>query len=67
MAHSNTIYHLMYGGRHYYFGSIASIYEIFTPDEFGVSIHPLWAHKITEEHPYIGKKCEGGGDKTKKE
>ena len=58
MAHSNTIYHLMYGGRHYYFGSIAFIYEDFTADELGVSIHTLWAYKITEKHPYIGKKCK---------
>ena len=58
MAHNNTIYHLVYGGRHYYFGSIASIYEAFTPSELGVSIHTLWAHKISEEHPYIGKLCE---------
>ena len=58
MTHGNTIYHLVYGGRHYYFGSIASIYEAFTPDELGVSIHTLWAYKITEEHPYIAKQCE---------
>ncbi|EKY02798.1 hypothetical protein HMPREF9134_00241 [Porphyromonas catoniae F0037] len=66
MAHSNTIYHLMYGGRHYYFGSIASIYEIFTRDEFGVSIHTLWAYKIIEEHPYIGKKSEVRGGEIKR-
>ena len=58
MTHGNTIYHLVYGGRHYYFGSIASIYEAFTPNELGVSIHTLWAYKITEGHPYIGKQCE---------
>nr|DAY26112.1 MAG TPA: hypothetical protein [Caudoviricetes sp.] len=23
-----------------------------------MSIHTLWAYKITEEHPYIGKQCE---------
>ena len=69
MAHSNTIYHLVYGGRHYYFGSIASIYEAFTPSELGVSIHTLWAHKISEEHPYIGKLCEvhRGGIKRKRQ
>lgn len=57
MRSQSTIYHLEYEGKHYYYGSIASIYEDFSRAELGVSIHTLWDYKITEDHPYVGKRC----------
>lgn len=57
MSSQSTIYHLEYKGRHYYYGSIASIYEDFSREELGVSIHTLWEYKITEDRPYLGKEC----------
>lgn len=57
MSTQSTIYHLEYRGEHRYYGSIASIYEDFTSEELGVSIHTLWSYKVTEDHPYRGSRC----------
>lgn len=54
----NTIYHVCLGdNEHYYFGSIAAIYDKFTPEQLGVSLSRLWSFGITEEHPYNNKIC----------
>ena len=53
-----TIYHVSFGDDdNHYFGSIAAIYDHFTPQELGVSKARLWAYGITEEKPYQNKKC----------
>ena len=55
----NVVYHLEFHdrqGRHY-FGSIAAIYDIFTPKEVGVSKSRLWAYKIEEGKPYRNRVC----------
>lgn len=53
-----TIYHVSFGDdENYYFGSLAAIYDRFTPSEMGVSLARLYDVAITPEKPYRNKKC----------
>jgi hypothetical protein len=54
---SNTILHVIFEGRNYYFGSITAIFDVFTPETLGVTKYRLWNYKITQEHPYHNKRC----------
>lgn len=54
----NTIYHVCFGDNdNHYFGSIAAIFEKFTPVELGVSKSRLWSFGISETRPYRNNKC----------
>ncbi len=53
-----TIYHVCFSDEeHYYFGSIAAIYERFTPKQLGVSLSRFWSFGITPERPYQNRVC----------
>lgn len=53
-----TIYHVCFGNNeHYYFGSIAAIYDKFSPEQIGVSLSRLWSFGVSSEKPYRNKKC----------
>lgn len=53
-----TIYHVCFGDdNHHYFGSIAAIFDTFTPVELGVSKSRLWSYGVTEIKPYRNNKC----------
>lgn len=43
--------------RHYYFGSVAAIFDTFTPDELGVSLPTLWNHGLSHDRPYKNNRC----------
>lgn len=45
------------GKTDYFYGSLSAIFTNFTPEEIGCKVHRLWNLKITEDEPYIGKKC----------
>ena len=48
-----TIYHVSFGDdNNHYFGSIAAIFDYFTPQQLGVSASRLWNYGITETKPY---------------
>lgn len=49
--------HLKEGDRHYYFGSIANIFEFFDADELGISYGSLRNYGLSSEKPYENKKC----------
>ena len=52
-----TIYHVSFGDDdNHYFGSIAAIYDQFTPQQLGVSASRLWNYGITETKPYRNDK-----------
>ena len=54
----NTIYHVRLGDdEHYYFGSVAAIYDRFTPEQLGVSLSRLWSFGIAPGRPYKNKRC----------
>ena len=41
----------------FYFGSLAAIYEVFTPEQVGCKVERLWNSGITAGHPYMNKFC----------
>lgn len=54
----NTLYHVQFGDNdNHYFGSIAAIFEQFTPERLSVSKSRLWSYGITPERPYKNKIC----------
>ncbi len=54
----NTIYHVQFkNGGNYYFGSVAAIYDTFTPEQINVSKSRLWSFGITIDRPYRNKIC----------
>ncbi len=53
-----TIYHVSFGDdENFYFGSLAAVYDHFTPSELGVSLARLYDVAITPEKPYRNGKC----------
>lgn len=56
--YGNKIYHVCFGDNdHHYFGSIAAIFDTFTPVDLGVSKYRLWSFGIRENKPYRNDKC----------
>jgi len=45
------------GKKDYFYGSLSAIFTDFTPEKIGCKVQRLWNIKITEEKPYIGRKC----------
>ena len=51
------IYHVSFGDDdNHYFGSIAAIFNHFTPQQLGVSASRLWNYGITATKPYRNDK-----------
>ena len=47
-----------YGGQtDFYFGSLAAIYELFTPEQVGCKLETLWSAKIDPLHPKATPRC----------
>lgn len=41
----------------FYFGSLAAIYEVFTPEQVGCKVECLWNAGISEGKSYANKLC----------
>lgn len=52
-----TVIHLEIGGEHHYYGSIANMYEYFTPQQLGISYGALRNYGLSNEKPYTNSKC----------
>lgn len=52
-----TVIHLEIGGEHHYYGSIANMYEYFTPQQLGISYGALRNFGLSSEKPYTNSKC----------
>lgn len=52
-----TVIHLEYGGQHFYFGSIASVYDRFSSQQLGISYGALRNYGLSEDKPYHNAKC----------
>ncbi len=52
-----TVIHLEINGEHHYFGSIANMYEYFTPLQIGISYGALRNYGLSSEKPYMNSKC----------
>lgn len=52
-----TVIHLETNGEHWYFGSLAAIYEIFDTQTIGISYGSLRNYALSPEKPYKNKLC----------
>lgn len=52
-----TVIHVEVDGQHRYFGSLASIYDVFTPQQLGISYGSLRNYGLSEEKPYRNSRC----------
>ena len=52
-----TVIHLEIDGMHHYFGSIANMYQYFTPQQLGISYGALRNYGLSSEKPYTNSKC----------
>lgn len=67
MATKNYIYRVSFkkapfegepaGKTEFFFGSLSAIYDAFSSLQIGCKVQRLWNIKITEDNPYIGRKC----------
>lgn len=55
---NNTIFHVLFGGRDYYFGSIAAIFDVLTREQIRVGRDRLYAFGIKPGRPYSNAVCE---------
>lgn len=57
---SDKVYHVKFNGNEedHYFGSLAAIYTVFTPEQIGCKVERLWACNIKPGNPYENKKCK---------
>lgn len=52
-----TVIHLEIGEEHHYFGSIANMYEYFTPQQLGITYGALRNYGLSSKKPYTNNKC----------
>jgi hypothetical protein len=45
------------GKTDWFYCSLSAIFTNFAPEEIGCGVRRLWNLKITENNPYIGRKC----------
>ena len=53
-----TVIHFDINGEHHYFGSIANMYEYFTPQQLGISYGALRNYGLSSDKPYTNSKCK---------
>ncbi len=52
-----TVIHVEVDGKHHYFGSLASIYDYFTPQQLGISYGSLRNYGLSEDKSYQNSHC----------
>lgn len=52
-----TVIHLELDGEHFYFGSIANVYEYFDSEKLGISYGSLRNYGLSSTNPYQNAKC----------
>ena len=51
-----TVVHVEKSGKHYYFGSLAAIYEVFDKQDIGISYGSLRNYGLSSDKPYQNNK-----------
>ena len=57
MEKERTVIHLELDGKHYYYGSVACLYEHHTTEDIGITYAALRNYGLSSEKPYVNKKC----------
>ena len=50
------VIHLQRGEEHYYFGSVAAMYDHFTKDDIGISYGSMRNYGLSQNNPYRNEK-----------
>ena len=56
MAQERQVIHLQKGEEHYYYGSVAAMYDHFTKEEIGISYGSIRNFGLSPEKPYRNEK-----------
>ena len=56
MAQERQVIHLQLGEDHYYFGSVAAMYDHFNREEIGISYGSLRNYGLSPDKPYRNEK-----------
>ena len=56
MAQDRQVIHLQRGNEHYYFGSVAAMYDHFSKDEIGISYGSIRNYGLSPHKPYWNDK-----------
>ena len=56
MAQERQVIHLQRGEEHYYFGSLAAMYDHLTKEEIGISYGSLRNYGLSPDKPYRNEK-----------
>ena len=56
MAQERQVIHLQLGEEHYYFGSVAAMYDHFTKEQIGITHGSLRNYGLSHEKPYRNDK-----------
>lgn len=56
MAQERQVIHLQRGEEHYYYGSVAALYDHFTKEEIGISYGSIRNYGLSPDKPYRNEK-----------
>ena len=56
MAQERQVIHLQHGEAHYYFGSVAAMYDHFSKDDIGISYGSIRNYGLSPTKPYKNDK-----------
>lgn len=56
MAQERQVIHLQKGDEHFYFGSVAALYDHFSKEEIGISYGSIRNFGLSPEKPYKNEK-----------
>ena len=56
MAQERQVIHLQHGEEHYYFGSVAAMYDHFSKDDIGISYGSIRNYGLSPTKPYKNDK-----------
>ncbi len=57
MERERKVVHLQIGDEHYYYGSVANVYEYHSTEEIGIGYGALRNYALNENNPYQNAKC----------
>lgn len=57
-SQERQVIHLQRGDEHYYYGSVAAMYDHFTREDLGISYGSLRNYGLAPDKPYINNKLE---------
>lgn len=52
-----AVIHLELNGKHYYYGNLKALCDSWDKEDIGIAYNYLKNYGISEDKPYIGKKC----------